>query len=59
MNDYIAISKESLLYRITHPSFDLVWAFYVPSQTLIALSLLPTRRRQRPSPLREAADTEN
>ena len=54
MNDYIAISKESLLYRITHPSFDLVWAFYVPSQTLIALSLLPPRFHRQPFPLRKA-----
>ncbi len=49
LDGYFTISAESLLYRIIHPGFDLVWAFYVPSQTLIALSLLPVRlvRRSR------------
>ena len=46
LDGYFTIPTESLLYRIIHPGFDLIWAFYVPSQTLIVLSLLPERLRQ-------------
>ncbi|MBQ9070146.1 MAG: hypothetical protein IJY23_02185 [Clostridia bacterium] len=37
--DYLALSEESVFYKIIHPDFNIVWFFYVPSQTLIALSL--------------------
>ena len=43
LDGYLTLPAESLLYRMIHPGFDPVWAFYVPSQTLIALSLLPGR----------------
>jgi hypothetical protein len=43
LDGYMAFSKDSLLYRMLHPGFDLVWAFYLPSQMLLALSLLPKR----------------
>ncbi|MBQ9802665.1 MAG: hypothetical protein IJW51_06320 [Clostridia bacterium] len=46
LDAYFPISADSLIWRITHPGFDLAWAFYVPSQTLIALSLLPHRLRK-------------
>ena len=46
-NEYIAIPKESFLWTLLHPGFDLAWAFYVPSQTLIALSLLPDRIKKK------------
>ena len=40
---YFNISKDSLIYKMTHPSFDLVWAFYLPSQALLSISLLPKK----------------
>jgi hypothetical protein len=38
---YLPLSKGSLLYHLAHPGFNLAWVFYVPSQALLALSLLP------------------
>ena len=40
VTDYISTSQESLLYTLTHTKIDMVWLFYVPSQTLIAISNL-------------------
>lgn len=36
---YISVAEGTLLYSIIHPSFDLAWVFYVPSQALIAISV--------------------
>lgn len=47
LNLYFPISQDSSLYAIIHPGFDLAWAFYLPSQTLIALSLLPKRLKKK------------
>lgn len=41
LDAYIAIHADSMLWRIIHPGFNLAWIFYVPSQALISLSLLP------------------
>ena len=38
--DMLNAPVDSLLHKIAYPSFDAVWLFYVPSQTLIALSTL-------------------
>ena len=38
---YLPIASDSFLYKILYPGFDLAWAFYVPSQALLAISLLP------------------
>ena len=35
---YIKISETSILYKILFVDFNLAWAFYLPSQVLIALS---------------------
>ena len=35
---YIPISETSLIYLLNHTGINLIWLFYVPSQTLIALS---------------------
>ena len=43
LNGYFAISPDSFLYTLLHPGFDLVWAFYLPSQMLLGMSLLPRR----------------
>ena len=40
---YISISENSLLYKILFPGLDMAWLFYVPSQMLLAVSLLPNR----------------
>ena len=37
---YIASAEDSLIMKIINPGFNLAWVFYVPSQTLIPLSLL-------------------
>ena len=42
---YISIASDSLLYRLINPGFNLAWVFYVPSQTLIALSLYKTNKK--------------
>ena len=39
------ITNQSLLYNILHPGFDPVWACYVPSQTLIALSIFQHKHK--------------
>ena len=41
LDAYLAIPADALLWRIIHPGFNLAWVFYVPSQALISLSLLP------------------
>lgn len=43
---YLPISEGALIYRIISPGFDLAWAFYLPSQALLAVSLLPSRCRR-------------
>ncbi len=43
IKNYIKISPESVIYKIIYPGFDLCWAFYLPSQALLAVSLLPRR----------------
>ncbi|MBQ8310922.1 MAG: hypothetical protein IJX80_07920 [Clostridia bacterium] len=46
LDAYLAIPEDSFIWSIIHPGFDLAWAFYVPSQTLLALSLLPERLKK-------------
>ena len=43
LDTYFTIDESALLYRILHPDFNLAWVFYLPSQALIAISLLPTK----------------
>ena len=45
LDGYFTVTQPSLLDRIIHPGFDLVWAFYLPSQMLLAVSLLPAQWR--------------
>jgi hypothetical protein len=42
---YLPISENSFIYKISHTEFNLIWTFYVPSQTLIALSFMPLLTR--------------
>lgn len=36
---YISINENSFLYLLCHPGFNIAWIFYIPSQTLISLSI--------------------
>lgn len=50
LDEYMAISPDSVIYKIIHPGFDLAWAFYLPSQVLLSISLLPKRwKSKKPS----------
>lgn len=46
LDGYLTVPEGSLIDRINHPGFDLAWAFYLPSQMLLAVSLLPARLRR-------------
>ena len=46
IDTYLPISEQSVIYKIIYPGFDLAWAFYLPSQALLAVSLLPGRWRR-------------
>lgn len=48
---YFPISPDSHLYKLIRPGFNLAWAFYLPSQVLLALSLLPERCQKQPPSL--------
>ncbi len=37
---YFEIERGSFLYKLAHPGFNAAWVFYVPSQALLALSLI-------------------
>ena len=38
---WLPLTKGTLLYALAHPGFNAAWLFYVPSQALLALSVLP------------------
>ncbi len=40
INAYLPIPEDALLYKIIRPGFNLAWAFYLPSQTFLSVSLL-------------------
>lgn len=43
---YFQIPADSFIHKLLNPGFDPAWAFYIPSQFLIALSLLPKRLKK-------------
>ena len=45
-SDYLSVAENTFLYAITHTGINLVWLFYVPSQTLISLSELFSEERK-------------
>ena len=47
MGSYIHLSVGSFAYWLAHPGFNASWLFYVPSQALLAVSLLPEWLRER------------
>ena len=40
VSSYLPMNESSFIYKIIYPGFDLAWVFYLPSQALIAVSLL-------------------
>lgn len=45
LDGYFTVAEDSFIYLITHMGFDTAWAFYLPAQMLLAVSLLPARWR--------------
>lgn len=43
IDSYLPLSPDAFIYKIIHPGFNLAWVFYLPSQTLLSISLLPKR----------------
>lgn len=46
IDTYLPLSGDSFIYKIIYPGFDLAWAFYLPSQALLSISLLPKRLKK-------------
>ncbi|MBO5286087.1 MAG: hypothetical protein J6B16_04235 [Clostridia bacterium] len=44
---YIIVEESSFLYKLSHPDISIIWTFYLPSQTLIPLSVLYWRIRDK------------
>jgi len=44
LDGYLAIPADSVIYKIVYPGFDLAWAFYLPSQALLSVSLWHKKR---------------
>ena len=45
LGEYLPIAEGSLIDRLNRIPLNMAWIFYTPSQTLLALSLLPRRLR--------------
>ena len=43
INEYLPISEDAYLYKIIRPGFNLAWVFYLPSQVLLSLSMMPKK----------------
>lgn len=46
MGPYLSLPEGSFINKLLYPGFDPAWAFYIPSQILLALSLLPDKLRK-------------
>lgn len=44
--DYLTLSESSIIFKLLNFPVDLVWFFYFPSQTLLALSILTYRKNE-------------
>ena len=44
---YMSISEGSLIYKLLSSEIDIAWAFYVPSQALLSISLLTQKIKKR------------
>ena len=43
INAYLPIPEDAYLYKIIRPGFNLAWVFYLPSQVLLSLSMMPRK----------------
>ena len=46
LDGYLPAFRDSLVNKLLHPGFNLAWVFYLPSQALLAISLLPERLKK-------------
>ena len=46
LDAYLPAFRDSAIYKLLHPGFNLAWMFYLPSQALLAISLLPERLKK-------------
>lgn len=44
---YLQIPEGAFIYDLLNPGFDPAWAFYVPSQALLSISLLPKKLNEK------------
>lgn len=44
---YLQIPADSFIHKLLNPGFDPAWAFYVPSQALLSMSILLQRLKKR------------
>ncbi|MBQ7363766.1 MAG: hypothetical protein IJW48_04880 [Clostridia bacterium] len=44
LSDYFNVGESGFIYSITHTGLNMAWIFYLPSQVLIAASLIKWRR---------------
>lgn len=44
LDPYITVGEDSFVWTLIHPGFDLAWAFYLPSQMMLSMSLLNWKR---------------
>ncbi len=49
INGYLPLPEDSFIYKMIYPDFDLAWAFYLPSQAMLAISVLPQKSNKKPS----------
>ena len=46
LDAYLPAFRDSAINKLLHPGFNLAWMFYLPSQALLAISLLPERLKK-------------
>jgi hypothetical protein len=47
ISSYIDVGNSAIVQFLKNPGFNIAWVFYVPSQALLSLSLLPKRIKKR------------
>ena len=47
LGEYLPMAEDGWLHALLRPDFNLAWAFYLPSQVCLSLSLLPQRMNKR------------
>lgn len=47
LKNFVTVSPDAFFYKLIYPGFDLCWAFYLPSQALLSVSLLPSKFKKK------------